>query len=216
MTLYGLAAAAAAPIAIVLSALILAQSKSPVASVWVLTAGAAFLDAVVIAIALVVYNASGVGSGGDGSAILDTVLGGLFLALGVMAIFSHESPEKDAAQRKRAENVASSPLPRMFLMGILVQLINIDAIAVFGVGLKEVVVADVSTAQAVIAVLFGLALMLVVYYGPAVFYAVARERATGLLGPMTEWIMGHARMLEIVTGIGLGAVFLSKGLAVLL
>jgi threonine/homoserine/homoserine lactone efflux protein len=133
-----------------------------------------------------------------------------------MAIFSKESPKKDAAQRKRAENVASSPLPRMFLMGILVQLINIDAIAVFGVGLKEVVVADVSTAQAVIAVLFGLALMLVVYYGPAVFYALARERATGLLGPMTEWIMGHARMLEIVTGIGLGAVFLSKGLAVLL
>jgi hypothetical protein len=32
---------------------------------------------------------------------------------------------------------------------------------------------------------------------------------------MTEWIMGHARALEIVTGLGLGSVFLWKGLAVL-
>jgi len=215
MAIYGLAAAAAAPIAIVLSSLILAQSRRPLASVWVLTAGAALLDLVIIVIAVVVFGASDVGSGGDASAILDTILGALFLALGVMAVFSHESPEKDAAQRERAQRVASSPLPRMFLMGILVQVINIDAIAVFGVGVKEIVVADVSTAEDVVALLFGLALMLVVYYGPAVFYALFRARASRLLSPMTEWIMGHARALEIVTGIGLGAVFLWKGLAVL-
>jgi len=33
---------------------------------------------------------------------------------------------------------------------------------------------------------------------------------------MTDWIMGHSRMLEIVTGVGLGAIFLFKGLSVLL
>ncbi len=215
MAIYGLAAAAAAPVAIVLSALILAQSERPLTSVWVFTAGAACLDVIVILIAIAIFDASGLESGGDASAILDTILGALFLALGVAAVFSHESPEKEAAQRERAQRVASSPLPRMFLMGILVQVINIDAIAVFGVGVKEVVVADVSTAEAVVALVFGLALMLVVYYGPAVFYALFRERASRLLGPMTDWIMGNARVLEIVTGIGLGAVFLWKGLAVL-
>jgi len=215
MALYGLAAAAAAPIAVVLSALILAQSKSPLASVWVFTAGAAFLDVIVILIALAVYSSSDVGSGGDASAILDTILGALFLALGVMAVFSHESPEKDAAQRERAQRVASSPLPRMFLMGILVQVINIDAIAVFGVGVKEIVVADVSTAEDVVALLFGLALMLVVYYGPVVVYQLSPTRAMPKLRGMSEWIMGHARPLEIVTGGGLGAIFLWKGLAVL-
>jgi hypothetical protein len=198
MALYGLAAAVAAPIAVVLSALILSQSKRPLASVWVFTTGAAFLDLLIIVIVLIVFGTSDLGSGGNGSAIL-----------------SHESPEKDAAQRQRAQSVASSPLPRMFLMGILVQVINIDALAVLGVGLKEIVVADVSTAEAVVALLFGLALMLVVYYGPAVFYALFPARASRLLGPMTEWIMGHARVLEIVTGVGLGAVFLWKGLAVL-
>jgi hypothetical protein len=215
MALYGLAAAVAAPIAVVLSALILSQSKRPLASVWVFTAGAAFLDLLIIVIVLIVFGTSDLGSGGNASAILDTVLGALFFALGVVAIFSHESPEKDAAQRQRAQSVASSPLPRMFLMGILVQVINIDALAVLGVGLKEIVVADVSTAEAVVALLFGLALILVVYYGPAVFYALFRARASRLLGPMTEWIMGHARMLEIVAGVGLGAVFLWKGLSVL-
>ena len=179
------------------------------------TAGAAFLDILIIVIALVFFGASDVESGSDASAILDTILGALFFALGVVAIFSHESPEKDAAQRQRAQSIASSPLPRMFVMGIVVQVINIDAIAVFAVGVKEVVAADVSTGEAAVALLFGLTLMFVVYYGPAVFYSLSRARASQLLGPMTEWIMGHARALEIVTGLGLGSVFLWKGLAVL-
>jgi hypothetical protein len=215
MAIYGLAAAAAAPIALVLSALILAQSKRPAPSVWVFTAGAAFLDAVVIAVVLVVFGASAIGSGGEASAILDTVLGALFLLLGVAAIFSKESPEKDAKQRDRAMRIASAPLPRMFVMGILVQVINIDAIAVFGVGMKEIVVADVSTAQAVVALLFGLALMLIVYYGPVAAYQLSPARAMPMLRGLSDWIMGHARPLEIVTGGGLGLVFLWKGISVL-
>jgi hypothetical protein len=52
VTLYGLAAAAAAPIAIVVSALILGKSKRPLASAWTFTAGAAFLDLVIAAVVL--------------------------------------------------------------------------------------------------------------------------------------------------------------------
>jgi hypothetical protein len=74
----------------------------------------------------------------------------------------------------------------------------------------------VSTAQAVVAVLFGLALMLAGYYGPAVAYRLFGARAEPLLGAMSEWITGHARPLEIVTGGVLGPVFLGKGLAVLI
>ena len=83
------------------------------------------------------------------------------------------------------------------------------------IGIKEIVVADVSTAEAAIALLVGLALMLVVYYGPVVVYQLSPARATPMLRGMSEWIMGHARPLEIVTGGGLGAIFLWKGLAVL-
>jgi hypothetical protein len=39
--------------------------------------------------------------------------------------------------------------------------------------------------------------MLMVYYGPAVFYALARERATRMLGAMTEWIiLGHGAFIS--------------------
>ena len=163
MALYGLAAAAAAPIAIVLSALILAQSNRPcperlgVHRRCCVSGHPHHRDR-----PLVFFGASDVESGSDASAILDTILGALFFALGVVAIFSRESPEKDAAQRQRAQSIASSPLPRMFVMGIVVQVINIDAIAVFAVGVKEVVAADVSTGEAAVALLFGLTLMFVV------------------------------------------------------
>ena len=49
--------------------------------------------------------------------------------------------------------------------------------------------------------------------GPVVVYQLSR-RAMPMLRGMSEWIMGHARPLEIVTG-GLGLIFLFKGLAVL-
>ena len=53
MLFYGLAAFAAAPVAIVVSALILGKSLRPQASVWTFTAGAAFLDVVLIVVVLV-------------------------------------------------------------------------------------------------------------------------------------------------------------------
>ena len=71
-----------------------------------------FLDILIVVIALVVFGAADIGSGGDASAILDTVLGALFLLLGVMAVFSRESPEKDAAQRQQSPQ-STSVRPRV-------------------------------------------------------------------------------------------------------
>ena len=217
MLLYGLAAFAAAPVAIVVSALILGKSQRPQASAWTFTAGAASLDVVLIVVVLAVLAATGaVDDGGDVSAYLDVGLGALFLAMGLLALFSKDSPEKDAARQARAEGIASARLPKLFAAGILVQLINIDAMAVFGVGLKEVPAADVSTAEAVVAVAFGLAVMLAGYSGPAIAVALSPVQARGLLVRMTAWIMAHSKGLEIVVGVAFGAAFLSKGLAVLL
>ena len=76
--------------------------------------------------------------------------------------------------------------------------------------------ANVSTAEAALALLYGLALMLVVYYGRAVVYMLTPARAGKLLGEMSEWIVANSRMVEIVTGLGFGALFPGKGLSVLL
>ena len=96
------------------------------------------------------------------------------------------------------------------------QIINFDAIAVFGGGLKEVAEADVGTDEAVAAVALGLALMLSVYYGPAFVVIVSPVRGREFLQKMADWIVSHARPLEIGTGGILGVVFLLKGLEVLL
>ena len=183
-------------------------------SVRTLTAGAAFLDVVMSAVVLAIYAGTSAESG-DAAAYLDIGLGALFFVFGVMAIFSTETPEKDAARRARAEHIASARLPAMFVFGIVVQIINIDAMAAFAVGLKEIPAADVPTGQAIVAFAVGLAVMLVGYYGPAVFAALSPVRARSVLGRATEWIMAHSKILEIVVGLAFGVVFLATGLQVL-
>jgi hypothetical protein len=212
VALYGLAAAAAAPIAAVLTALVLGKSKRPLVSAWALTAGAAFLD-VVLAVAVL---ASGILSGGgDVGAYFDVALGVIMAVIGVMAVFSTESVQKEAARQARADRIATAGPATLFTAGIFVQVVNFDAIAVFGGAVKEIAAADVTTAEAVVAFVFGLALMLSVYYVPALVYAVVPARAAGLLGGMTGWILRNSRAVEIVTGLGFGVLFLWKGLAVL-
>jgi threonine/homoserine/homoserine lactone efflux protein len=144
------------------------------------------------------------------------VLGAVFGALGVVAIFSTESPEKEEAQRARVERVASGRLRTLFTAGILVQVINFDAIAVFGGALKEIAEADVTTGQEIVATLFGLTLMLSVYYAPALIYALFPARAARLLEGMTAWILRNSRKIEIVVGLAFGVLFLWKGLSALL
>ena len=213
VAIYGLAAALAAPLAAVVSALILGVSKRPVASAWTFVAGAAFLDVGFSAVML----ASGLlDVSSDASAWIDAGLGVLFLVMGILAVISSETPEKDAARRERANRIASSNLSALFLAGIAVQLINIDAIAVFAGALKDIARADLSTAGTVFATLFGLAIMLSVYYGPAVIYSLFPARASTWLHAMSEWILSNSRKLEVFVGIGFGLYFIAKGLAVLL
>ena len=212
VAIYGLAAALAAPVAIVVTALILGKSKRPVVSAWTFVAGAASLD---VLFAVVILAADLFENGGDAGAYVDVGLGVLFVGMGLLAVFQHESPEKEAAQRARAEKIATAKLSTMFVAGILVQVINFDAIAVFGGALKDIGEADISTGQEVFATLFGLAFMLSVYYVPVLLYLVDPKRAVPMLARLTEWIMGNSRMIEIVVGLGFGVYFLGKGLVVL-
>jgi threonine/homoserine/homoserine lactone efflux protein len=209
---YCLAAAAAAPAAAVVTALILAESARPLVSAWTFTAGAALLDVVLMGIALALAGATGYDGGGDAGAIVDVVLGALFLALGIFAVFSHETPEKEAAQRERMQRAARGGVGAMVTVGLVVQVVNFDAIAVFGGALKEVIAADVSAPEATVAVAFALVVMLVPYWGPAALYAISARRAGPMLRRMSGWILAHSRPLEIWVGLLFGVSFLFKGL----
>jgi threonine/homoserine/homoserine lactone efflux protein len=212
VAIYGLAAALAAPIAAVVSALILGVSKRPVASAWTFVAGAAFLD---IGFSVVMLASGLLDVSSDASAWIDAGLGVLFLVMGILAVFSSETPEKDEARRARANKVASSNLSALFLAGLAVQIINIDAIAVFTGALKDISRADLSTAGTVFVTAFGLAIMLSVYYAPPAIYSLFPAKASTWLHAMSEWILANSRSLEIYVGIGFGLYFVAKGLVVL-
>src|SRR5215213_10748061 len=152
---YGLAAALAAPVAAVVTALILGTSPRPIPSAVVFTAGAAALDALVAVAFLWAFGGS-FDSGGDVGPYVDVALGAIFAGLAIKAIFTKESPEAAASRRARADRIAQAKFATLFAAGLAVQVVNADALAVFLGGVKEVAEANVGTGQATVAVVVSL------------------------------------------------------------
>ena len=209
LILYGLAAAAAAPIAAVVCAFVLGKSTRPLPSAAAFVLGALALDALVTVVIVVALGRADAST--DIGAYIDLALGAIFLILGVVAIFQRETPEGEAKQRARVEKLASAGPKTLLTAGFAVQVINFDAIAVMAGGLKEIVLGGTAGIAALVAILFLLGLMLLPYYAPAVFYAIRPTAAKPALVKMTDWIVANSRMLEIVTGLGFGIIFAIKG-----
>jgi threonine/homoserine/homoserine lactone efflux protein len=210
---YGLAAALAAPAAAVVAALILGKAQRPLLGGVAFVAGAALLEAVFAALILALMEASGsFTSGADIDGWIDAILGLIFIGIGVAAVFQTESPEKEAAQRARIERLAGSRVSKLVVVGAIVQVINSDALAIMGGGLKEIAIADVTVGQEVLAVGCLMLFMLLPYYVPVVMYAVAPRRSGLLLRRFSDWLLAHSRPVEMITGLVLGGVFLWKGI----
>jgi threonine/homoserine/homoserine lactone efflux protein len=211
---YGIAAAIAAPAAAVVAALILGQARRPILGGTAFVSGAVILDAVFAAVILALMEASGqFTSGADIDGWIDTILGVIFIGIGVAAVFQTQSPEKEAAQRARIEKLTASRVGKLVVLGVVVQIINSDALAIMGGGLKEIAIADVTVGQEVLAVAWLMALVLLPYYVPVVMYAVSPRRSTVLLRRFSDWLLANARIVEMITGLVLGGIFLWKGLA---
>ena len=59
-------------------------------------------------------------------------------------------------------------------------------------------------------------IMLIPYHLPIVLRMIAPQRSQSILGGMTEWLLARTRLIEIIVGLGLGGIFLYKGLSALL
>lgn len=210
---YAAAAALAAPVVAVVTAIILAESRRPLISAWTFTAGSATLVIAFSVALLAVAGASGTEDSSDVGPIVDVALGAIFLGFGAFAAYSSPDPEKEAAQQQRIRQAAGGGLGAMLAAGFVAQVVNVDALAVYVGALKEVALADVSTVEVMIAVLVAVAVMLVPYYGPALVYATSPERSGPKLKRMSDWLLARSRALEILVGLGFGATFLIKGIA---
>jgi hypothetical protein len=209
---YGLAAAAVAPLALVIAALIVSRSERPITSTLVFSAGAALLAGAVATLELVILAESDIREGGTFGALIDLAIGGLFLVLGLAAVRSRPTAERDAARRAQAERAASGGSRAMFITGLLAQLLNIDSLAVMSGGLKEIGEAGVSASAALAGAAFLIGVTLLPYYGPGLLHILAPGHTTRLLGRLTEWILRNSRRVEIVTGLLIGTIFTVKGL----
>jgi threonine/homoserine/homoserine lactone efflux protein len=151
----------AAPAVLVVAGLVLSESEAPQASVWTFTGGAALLDVLVAVILYGLLVATGADGSDDFSAIVDTVLGVIFLALGVAAYRSQESQEKKDADRARIERVASGSLRTLLVAGVAVQVINSDAPVMFAGAVKEVAGENLKSYEVIVAVAVAVAVMVV-------------------------------------------------------
>ena len=203
----------AAPAALVVTSLILSTSKTPSVSAWAFVAGALLLDVIIAALLYGLIELTGANGSKDFALVLDLLLGGIFLYLGVSAFISHESPEEQRAKRERIERLTSGGILSLFVVGVAVQIINADALAMFAGGIKELALEKADPSAVVVAIIVSLLIMLLPYYLPAVLYWISPGRAKKILVPMNEWLVSHLRLLEIVVGLGFGIGFLSKGLS---
>lgn len=106
---YAIAAMAAAPIVLVVSAVIVGKAQRPLRSASLFVLGAVLLDVLLAAALLAFYRAAGMDAGsGEVSAWIDSILGAGFLMLGVKAVFSHQTPDEQATQRARVESLATA------------------------------------------------------------------------------------------------------------
>ena len=210
---YGLAAALAAPASAIVSALVLGQAKRAILSATMFVLGAFILDGLVAVVILSLMEASGqFTNGADIADWVDALLGFIFVGIGITAVFQTESPEKSAAQRARIEGLIRAGYKKLFLLGIIVAIVNSDSLAVMAGGLKEIAISDVAAGTVVVALVWLLLLVLLPYYVPILMVAVSPKRSTALLKRFGDWLLEHSRMLEIVTGLVLGGLFLWKGL----
>ena len=213
---YGIAAACAAPVAAVVTALIVGRSPHPYRAALLFILGAVVVDVVFAVVVVALLEAAGADTNSDIGAWIDALLGVLFLAIGVKALVSHPDAEAEAAQREKIDKMVSSGSGTLVVLGALVQVINVDALAVSVGGLKEVLASSEPAGEQVAAIAFLYLLVLLPYWGPLAIYAVMPGRAGAVLRSFSAWIVNHSRSVEIVTGIAFGSYFLAKGLTGLL
>ena len=95
-------------------------------------------------------------------------------------MFTNPTPERRATQRARVEKLATARAVGLILGGVAVQIINVDALAVFASGLKEIATTDPFPAvffTIIVVVAVFLFIMLIPYHLPIEMYLIAPEKA---------------------------------------
>jgi hypothetical protein len=149
------------------------------------------------------------GSSEGGSAVTGTiiaVLGGVLVILGLKQVF--DAPDPDAGPPKLMAKLDTMSPAGAGVLGLIVTVINIKQLA----GVSQIVAADISTAEAWIALVILAVVIQIFVIAGIVVYIVARTWATRMLRSFQGWMVRNNRAIAIVLGVGVGIAFVVMGI----
>jgi threonine/homoserine/homoserine lactone efflux protein len=197
------------PITIVITLL---MSRRGLAKAIAFAAAATGVLAVTGLVVLATADTSAASSEG-GSAVTGTiiaVLGGVLVILGLKQVF--DAPDPDAGPPKLMAKLDTMSPAGAGVLGLIVTVINIKQLGIFVAGVSQIVAADISTADAWIALVILAVVIQLFVIGGIVVYIVARTWATKVLRSFQDWMLRNSRAIAIVLGVGVGVAFLVMGI----
>ena len=164
-----------------------------------------------IALATASTNA---GSTDTGSAVTGTIIamvGGLLLVLALKQLLG--APDPDAPPPAYMAKLESMSVSGALVTGLVLGLVNVKQLGIYVAGIAEIVEADVSAAQGWVALAILFLLIQIGVIAPILAYVFARDWATKTLIALRGWLIAHNRMISIVLGLVVGALFVIAGVA---
>jgi hypothetical protein len=164
-----------------------------------------------IALATASTNA---GSTDTGSAVTGTIIaavGGLLLILAVKQLLG--APDPDAPPPAYMAKLESMSVSGALVTGLVLGLVNVKQLGIYAAGIAEIVEADVSAAQGWVALAILFLLIQIGVIAPILAYVFAREWATKTLTALRGWLIANNRVISIVLGLLVGALFVIAGVA---
>jgi hypothetical protein len=211
LTPIALAAVFAAPVAVVISGMVMSAAPKPLAAGSAFVLGAALIALVFDGVAVAIFRHVGVQAHSEAKATIETLLGLLFIVDGLRALIVRR--HGDGGPRERLRSIAARGWLALLLAGAAIQLVNIDALTISLAGAQTIAFGDLQLGGRVLALVYLVALMLILYWLPLLAYLLARGHTERALHWLDGWFAAHERLVEAGTGLIIGAAFLYAGLA---
>ena len=114
------------------------------------------------------------------------------------------------------QRLAAGSVGGLFLFGMVAQIANSDALMVTLPAQRAIAAAGLAWIQQLAAVLFLVTVLLLPAWLPVLATALWPKPAMRVLSALGAWLRTHEWMVNIATGLGIGGIFLLRGLTGLL
>jgi len=199
--------------------IMLLSTRKPLMNAFVFLIG---YSAVLVAVGVLAVTVFGSGGGGDTEpsdrsvaikGTIDVVFGVLFLMLALKMWLKAVDPNAPPPGWMAA--ISSISTGKAFLFGLIMMGTNFTSLPLYISGLKEIVTANIGTAQSIFALTLFILLVVVELLVPIVVYALSPHRAGALLGAARQWLEKNNRVITIFVFVIFGILLLVRGISTL-